>query len=563
MSSQSEYKKWLIKNNDQIIGPFTESEVKEQISKGDISPVATACVPGQEFWIFIAAYPEFASYTDITKLTQYTSSLKTGFTKTGTFTEKSTIPGMDKKEEIPSTDQGVSYQIIEENPELHIPVKKTHKYKSLVFLTAMSVVVIFIFGLLFLLFDTDKQKENGNHVLSRLGYSHFSVGSYSEAFRIWKEESEKNQLSKDDKNLFQALQFQLNNELSRAAALILLGKARQIPSNEVTNIVQALIQVKTDGWASARRLFNQLVSDGQSTAIKQSAFANFSLTSAKMGKCDFFEDYKEDIFQNKHLVYFAFSLCLLQLDTLTEGQKNTVEDLLKVIIQEPRDYYQEALVGLIYMKLQKGEEEVISVMKSFFNSNPHLTDSYYYDIFIDRKIYSWSDLLPLCEKIYSRNENDKLFISFYAYCLARSYRYELAQNFIKKAKLIDSTDILVKSVQVYITDLANLKSQSALILGDIIRSDSDKLYMLPYILQAQFCERATDWECSFKNWRIVLNNVPDSLSGLGGLAYAKYNQRKYVDAKGYVERGFALDVKTRYSPLLFVDKMLKENEQQE
>ncbi|MDE0119939.1 MAG: hypothetical protein OXM55_08045 [Bdellovibrionales bacterium] len=560
MSNQSEDKKWLIRNNDQIIGPFTENEVKEQLSKGYISPVATACVPGQEFWIFIAAYPEFANYTDITKLTQYTSSLKTGFTKTGTFTGKSTAPGVEKKGEHTSTEQGMPYQIIEENPELRIPVKP--KRKSYFFLTAMLVLSIFIVGLFFLFPYPNKHKGEDKHTLSRLGYNHFSVGSYSEALRIWKGESEKNSLSKDDENLFQALQFQLNNELSKAAALVSLGQRQQIPSDEVTKIVQALVQIKTDAWSSARQLLNQLVSDGQSTVIKQSAFANLALTSAKIGKCDFFENYKEDILKNKRLIYFAFSLCLLQLNTLTEDQKNKAEDLLKEITQEPRDYYQEALLGLIYIQLQKGEE-VTPVIKKFLDSNPHLTDSYYYNIFIDKKTYSWPDLLPLCEKIYSYNEGHKLFVAFYAYCLARSYRYELAQSFITKATLIDSTDILVKSVQVYITDLVNLKNQSVLILGDVIRSDSDRLYVLPYILQAQFCERAMDWECAFKNWRVVLNNVPDSLSGLGGLAFVKYNQGQYMDARGYVDRGFALDVKTRYSPLLFVDKMLKENKQQE
>ena len=49
MLDQSEEKKWLIKNNNKIIGPFSESEIKKELEKGDISHFATACVPGQEF----------------------------------------------------------------------------------------------------------------------------------------------------------------------------------------------------------------------------------------------------------------------------------------------------------------------------------------------------------------------------------------------------------------------------------------------------------------------------------------------------------------------------------
>ena len=556
MSNQSEDKKWLVKNNDRIIGPFTESELKEELSKGYISPLATACVPGQEFWIFIAAYPEFVHYTDITKLTQYTSSLRTGFTKTGTFTGKSTAPGVEQTDKTASfINQGLPYQVIEESPGLRTQLEKRKNQKIISFLITISALAIFIIGLFFVFFHEDDDKS----MLSRLGQDHFSVGNYSTALQVWTEDNKQNRLSKNDKTSFQALKFQLSNDLSKAAALINLGAEWELDSNEVKNIVQALIQLKTDGFSSARSLLTELVNNSQSQKIKQSAFANLALVSAKIGKCDFFEKYTKDIFDNRNLVYFAFSLCLLRSETLSVDQKKEAENLLQEITQKPRNYYQESLVGLAYIKLQRGEEAV-PMIKKILDSNPYLTDSHYYDIFIDRKVYSWPDLLPLCEKIYSYNKDHKIFVSFYAYCLARSHQYESAQNFIKKASLIDSMDILVKSVHAYITDFTNLKSQSVLILGDAIRSNSDMLYILPYILQAQFCERAEDWECAIKNWRIILNNVPDSLSGLGGMAYAQYSQGEYMEARGYVERGFVLDITKHYSPLLFVEKMLKENE---
>jgi tetratricopeptide (TPR) repeat protein len=248
------------------------------------------------------------------------------------------------------------------------------------------------------------------------------------------------------------------------------------------------------------------------------------------------------------------------LNSATVEQKMKAEYFLQEISKRREDYYQEAMVGLIYIKSQRGKAAVLNLIETLLDSDPELTNGYYYNVYIDRKFYSWPELLPMCEKIYSTNKDNQLMITFYAYCLVRAHRYELAQKFIQKAILIDSSNVLIKTVHAYIAGFINLRDQSVLILGDAIQSNFDMKYMLPYILQAQFCEENKDWECAVQNWRLVLKNTPNSISSLGGLAYAKYNQGHYGEARVYMERGFDIDDRGLYSRLLFVEKMLQEIE---
>ncbi len=557
MSNSGEEKKWLVKDHHQIIGPFTSSELKAELAKGSISPVATVCIPNQEFWAFVAAYSEFTGYTDITKLTSTYNFSTIRVTSPDQLLEQA---NQWKKGHSSSPAKEVSYDVIEEKPELQ-PSKVERKPKGNLFLIAGVAFLCFIVGVFYMSAYTKNKWQPSSSTLDseKIGRVYFSVGNYAEAFRIW---TEANNLNKYDELLFRILKFQLNNDLSQAPAIIKSNTHKAIDFSDMKQMIQALEHLKTDNLSSAEQGFAWLAYNSQSQNIRQSAFANLALVSSRARKCDFINKYKEEDFGNRNLIYFSCALCLLQSDSLTADQKNTTKNFLMKITQIPQDYYQEALLGLAYIQSTEGGEEVLPSIKNLLDSDPYLTEDHYYDVFIDRKTYSWPQLLPLCESIYSTNKDHKLFITFYAYCLIRSHRHEMAKNFIEKASLIDSKDVLIKTIHAYITDVVNFKSQSVLILGDAIQSNLDMTYTLPYILQARFCEQNKNWKCALQNWRLVLNNTPNSFSGLGGVAYSKYNQGQYEEAEIYVNRGFDVNADTHYSPLLFVKKMLKENKQQ-
>ena len=563
MSNQNKEKKWLLKNNNQITGPFSELEIKNKIVKGHISLFTSICEPGQEFWSFIASYPEFSSPTDRYQITQFTKTLGSDFIKAlslyeATKTDKRFITGPPS----PNSDEELPYKIINEIPELKGFTAKKKKKSQIFWITgSFTIFAIICVSLIFFKKHTTPHKE-GKLTNFQDGHAYFLAGDYSKAMQIFKKKEKKNQLTSIDKSALQILKLQLEDDTSQGEKIINTNTSIYYTSPEEKKIIEALIQLKNGNLKSAEQSFNNLLTTkNQSEKIQAAALANLALLSVRNGKCDFFKENKKNIqLQHTNLIQFAFSMCLLKDKNLSTHQQLIVKDTLQQITNTPKDYYQEALLGLVYMNYKK-EDPTISVMiKNLLDSNPYLTENHLYSIFVDRTIYSWPQLLPLCEKIYSTQKNNKLFISFYSYCLVRSKKYELAQQYIKQANSIDPKDVLVKSIHAYITNIINLKDHSALILGDAIQSNKDKKYMLPYILQARFCEKTADWECAIKYWSLILNDTPNSLPGLGGLAYAKYNQGHYTEAQEYINRSFELDPNTLYSPLLFVSTALEKKQ---
>ena len=567
-TKKTEEKKWLIKNNNYILGPFTESEVKVELTKDYISPFAMACLPGQEFWGFIAVYPEFVHYADSTKLTQFTKSLRTDITQThrlGIQTEPFHLQGgaKDSGSTLSPEAQAFLHQEMDIQTDEINTIQK-YKKKINLFIIACSIVICSI--LVFIMLNKPSTLDENNAAsLHLLGRAYFDSGNYLKAKKVWEEERNKGgNLSEANTLLFQILKFQLNNDFSQAETIMSTDESAGV-NMESKQMIQALIELKTDNALSAERLLNELIETSQSKKLKKAAFANLALLSArnaaKNENCDFFNKYIESEFGNRNLVYFAHSFCLLQSQSVSVDQRTKAERYLKEITQAPdyqeAPYYQEALLGLVYIKYMKGEK-VLPLITTLLDSNPYLTQSYYYDIHIDRGIYSWPQLFPLCEKIYSIKQDNRFFIIFYAYCLVRSHHYELAQKLIKKATVMNSEDVLTKAVNAYITGFIGMERRFALVLGDALRSNSDMKYMLPYILQARFCEESMDWNCAIKNWRQVLSHRPDSIAVLGNLAYAKYKQGHYEEAQEYVSRAFELNDEAFYSSLLFVEKSLKE-----
>ena len=539
MDTQAETKKWLIKNNNRIVGPFTESEIRDQIVNNVLSPFATACIPGQIFWIFITTYSEFKDHTGKFSNTAITRTIKASQTLTttsagNTETKKIVIGGgIDKT---PYDLQEFLYQSASSR-------KKSNKRSWFLGLVCISVLVV---GATFFVkneFSKDKEKRG-----SQYGRAFFNTGNYLRALNTWEENIDS--LSELDKISLQLLKFQLKNNLSQGEKI--LNQKGMDPAERM--ITQALIYVKTDDLEAAEKLFNNLMEDDfASSNIKQAAFFNLSLLSAKKQTgCSFFEENKNSSFGGRKLFLFASAFCHLKSNINFKPAKNNLQ---KIALQ-PWEYYQEALLGLTYIRVKKGEEVSFAVEK-LLDNDPYLTELHHYSIYVDRNIYSWTELLPFCKSIYLSDKEDFMFITLYAYCLARSNDYELAQQTIKQAVLANSQSALVKSVNAYINTLINFKEQAVLILGDAIRSNTNMKYVLPYILQARFCEKNKAWDCAVENWQYIFNKHTNSISSLGGLVTAKYHQGHLDEAQAYLKRGAVMEKTILYSPLLFVKEQLK------
>lgn len=229
MSEKITEKKWLIKNNNQITGPFDQFQLEEEFKKGHISLFATACVPGQEFWSFIIAFPEFSHFADKTQLTQLTKTFGTSNLKTvslysalGTQTQKVQNPMTSPiKEEAANSDfavQELPYNVVEDNTKSPL-IEKIKKQKQLVFIWG-SVFAIMV-GLFFVVFY--KRQNSTQQLTTSLsfdtGRAYFSTGLYSKASQSWEEARQTHKLDKETEALAQLIRFQLDDDISQSGAV--------------------------------------------------------------------------------------------------------------------------------------------------------------------------------------------------------------------------------------------------------------------------------------------------------------------------------------------------------
>ncbi len=539
-------KTWLIKDQNRITGPFNEKEIQTQLEKGHISPFATASQPGQTFWGFLVVYPEFASYMDSTTLTQLTKTISLyNFTKTQDTALNPQAPSHKKETPAPPEGQSLPYQVITQKTE----EKPQSRKFQLAIITGSFLAMFFAIGLFF--FNEEKADQDTPPPLDQ-GEAWFSAGHYKKALAIWTNKAPK---ALPQTLSFKILKFQLENDISVTDFLM-----KNIKEGDRQQLVQALVQLKTEDLSVARQGLSQLMKKSPSKEIKQVAFANLALLSAREKQCDFFKTRQEKFFETEDLIHFLFSFCLLSSNGAENRQK--AKTMLMEITKKKESYYQESLLGLIYIQHEEGQVET-DLIQSLLDSDPYAGDQDHYNVWIDRAIYSWPHMLPLCEKLYSAKEHGELFVSLYAYCLTRAGRHEQALHKIKKAESMDPENALVKSIHAYIMDRINMKNDSALILGKALKINAEEQYVLPDILQAYFCSQKENWFCAVQHWQKVLKQHPDSLFSLGNMVYAKYRQGHLEEAKEYMKLSLNLSPNTRNSPLLFVQQNLKELAQQE
>ena len=55
-------KVWLVKKNQAIQGPFSDTEIKQGLKTGIFSPIDSACLPGMEVWLCISNYQNFKEF---------------------------------------------------------------------------------------------------------------------------------------------------------------------------------------------------------------------------------------------------------------------------------------------------------------------------------------------------------------------------------------------------------------------------------------------------------------------------------------------------------------------
>ena len=364
MLDDNKQKKWFIKDNDHITGPFTENEIQEKLESGRISPAAMACLPDQNCWIFIINYPEFASWaekisatdTNITKtLSNFVSSSTLSFnTTTNTFSFKAQTVRIDKTDTpfsniSTSTDDEqpspvtssqkeieLPYHVVEEKPSrLSSNAKQSATHKHTILKWSIFTMLL-LGGSLYMWFLENQKKtivnntKDTNH-FTHTGQLYFSSGYYLKAITHWKQARQSSHFKKQHDTLLKITQLQFQNRIDKGKQLLQLN-TNDTFNTETKNIIQALIYLKNKDDDSAIKHFTKLANQAQSEEIRNAAKINGILLAAKKGNCKKIQNEQLYHSTDNALTHIIFTLCFLSTNPSLSTHQNHISKTKKNFI---------------------------------------------------------------------------------------------------------------------------------------------------------------------------------------------------------------------------------------
>ena len=148
MSGDTKEKRWLVKKNFEIIGPFSDAEVEEGLSTGQFSILDSACLPDRQVWLCLGNYEKFSEFMDKTKRVSGTTAqtllsriTDTIFLNTNTNTLTDTGE-LDSSSGSPPVVEDVSYEVVDEKQIFNKLIKMIFQKRIIVPLSVFIVVIL-------------------------------------------------------------------------------------------------------------------------------------------------------------------------------------------------------------------------------------------------------------------------------------------------------------------------------------------------------------------------------------------------------------------------------------
>ena len=577
--------KWLVKDDDYIIGPFTAKDIQTRMLSGQISPTEMALPSHQQCWIFLINYPEFNSWadkirrTDTTKLLyQMEGTTITFDTNTHTFsftspankaTPNESAEGGPPKPLATTKETALPYQVVEERKPLShttepekVPKALENIMQLIKKMPGLFLLILAAGAIVFFTWwnETQKKAEAKKGTPPIQSELYFESGYYLKALSHWKKEQQSSRLKTKQKTWMQVVALQFQNKLKAGEALL---KNNLRLDKDTKNMLKALIHVKNGDIKPALQHFRELTHHASSKEIQTAAHINRMQLAALTGHCDNIQSKKLNL-PDHTLATILYAFCFLSKSSVSpaSAEVQTIKKTLENIIKTPKAYYQEALLAKAYIHWLEKSSKNTRLIQKLLDTSPFLTADHYYSVFVDRSIYNWAGWQPLCTTLYQAYPKDKFYITLYSYCLSQSGMHKQARQYIQKAHQTDNDNPLIKAIHAYIIyhekqDGTHATQNSfTFLLSDAVDSNENYNYFLPYILQARFCEKNHDPECAIRHWQLVLQQDP--LSAYTGIANAYWHKKMYKEARHYLQYGMDYDKERKWRPLRLIHRQLKQ-----
>lgn len=572
-------KKWLLKSDNVVLGPYTQSEVKQLISDALVSindEITEPCT----FWWVIQDHPEFKDFakninfqTRITNLitgmgSRLTSTGKTDKQRQATQTLTDTISAeeavfkpleTEKKEPYPpdkvQTESSADFQ-----SKLEIQREAAKKTQQIIKRLWHFVILISLGVLLYIVYKevfVPSQKKAETLVnVRQSGMKAYRDGNKSEALKHLSEGWKENLLSDEEKVALASLLLQ-KKEIEKVSEIISSLSSSHFNSIKVLNL-QGLLHILEKNLQVAESFFlNAYEMEKKSDKIPTRSLINLALLNYIRKDSPATEKFVNQLMALGYERGFLYYLKILSnlSPTLAKeeggGTKNIPTDKIQKDISffmkiDP-EYRQEFYVLLAWLNRTDQDTREDYIRKSL-NEDPYFVDEYSYDLFTGNRLLDWSYLMPYCKDLFEKDTESPLSNSFYAFCHIKSGKKNQAEVYLETARKQASDNPLITSIYSY-NLMENGKMEQAESLLEVIQDNRSEFpYTIPYTLKARIYTLRKEWPLAILAFKTLLSINSGHISGLGGMAYASFQVGNNKDYMTYKER--ALRMYPHYKKLL-------------
>ena len=544
MSSQPE---WLIRSGSRVLGPYTQAEISLKLREKELSLHDEVSEPLGRWWP-IQFHPrmeeiveEFRSQT-ATDLTDALGTRTPTISLTDALNENTPKTGKTKVEPRVVETFGV-YKQSEQN-------KSLRGLQNIAWIVSIAVVVS---GSAFFWFQQKNktQKNEQSEQVSDLKKAEHAlfVGDYRQALESYKKLAERNPQGSEYSMYLAPLYLQAGNqtlsakrelekipqidqsaEAQTAMGLLFFSeknkakakehwqKAMSINANyDPAALNMAYVQMDNKAWGPARQWLESYYKRSESSSDWNVAYAIASIGSFEKNK-------------NQRV--------LREADLMLSDTHLKIQDRIQDVL----------LIRSRIADLGNDDELQKKLIVSLLNQDVEGFKKVRQNAFVANTWFENEFMAPLCKTQVAATSGQPEKGLLEAYCFIRSGQIDLAQKKINQLREQLPKHALVQAWASYILDQRQQQDEASVMLGRAIEMNRSNEYLQPYILQAQFCFSRKDYACAEQNWKIVLQQRPDSLAAGAALAQIKMLSGRAAEGHEDVKR--LQQISEDYKPLL-------------
>ena len=561
-------KKYLVRSANQILGPYSEEEIKNLVKEAVIAAndeVAAPC----SFWLSIENHSVFKDFMATVDFPSRLARFLTNVSGKKILTVSKTFKDMEKTQTATGKQQPaegdlskaeeVDFEILEQD-KAGKP-KKTSlaaKYKPVLpderkvdvrgrRQTAKAVrgfwhlIILIALGsgayILFTEFVSNpaarKRIEKIQRDIRKSGAAFYQAGDYEKAFSYFEEGLKKDILRPEEK-IFLASLIARRGQGERAEALA-RDISQEAPDDSRILLVRGLTAIAEKDFSRAEDIFMKTLDKNPKISL-----LNLALLKWRAGEYKNSQAFLDRLMEEGYERGVVFYLRTLNLIGMSANKAEIKKNILNIIKITP-EYHQELYALLARLHVQERNlAEAEQAIKKCLNEDPFFfggySGEYQYNSFLALDILDWEHLLPYCADVFKANSKSAVFSAFYGFCHLKSGKIHKSFKYIERAKNQAPRDPLILSIYAY----------SLLSEGDLERADTalkaveegnEENYAIPHILKARLFEREGKWQMAEDAWGQLLYADLYHLSALAGMAFASFQLGNQEAVIKYRDRG--------------------------